>query len=84
MATTFQPTLQDVLLGFRRFNQWQEEEAVEQLPQMTVAEGLEQFFELCDLVRGWRPEPELELQWLEEERAPWIKLVERQRQEKKG
>jgi hypothetical protein len=84
MATAFQPTLQDVLLGFRRFNQWQEEEAVEQLPQMTVAEGLDQFFELCDLVRSWRPEPELELQWLEEERVPWIKLVEHQRQEKKG
>ncbi len=84
MATTFQPTLQDVLLGYQRFNQWQEEEERQRLPQLTIAESLDQFFELCDLVRGFSPEPELKLQWLEEERAPWIELVNRQRQHQKG
>ena len=84
MATTFQPTLQEVLLGLRRFNQWQEEEERRLLPRMTVKESLDQFFELCDLVRRWRPGPEMDLQWLKEEKALWVELVDRQRQEMKG
>ncbi len=84
MSTTVRPTLPDVLLGYQRFNQWQDQEAERRLPQMTVEESLNQFFELCGLVRPWRPEAELELQWLEEERAPWIEIVKRHRRSKKG
>jgi hypothetical protein len=70
--------MRDVLLGLRRFNQWQEEEQRQRLSRMTVSESLDQFFELCEMVRRWRPRPELELQWLKEERAPWVELVRRQ------
>jgi hypothetical protein len=84
MATSLRPTIRDVLLGLQRFNEWQEGQELEGLPRMTVGESLNQFFELCDLVRGWRPELELDLEWMEEDKALWIELVNRHRRQTKG
>ncbi|MGH9837271.1 MAG: hypothetical protein ACREEM_00630 [Blastocatellia bacterium] len=84
MTHALQPTLQEVLRGYQYFNQWQEEEELQTLPRVTIEESLDQFFELCDWVRPWRPEPKLDLPWLEEERAMWIELVNRHRQQRKG
>lgn len=84
MASPHQPTPQDILLGLKRFNEWQEEQELLALPQMTVSETLNRFFELCDLVRGWRPTPELDLQWTLEEKALWIELTKRYLRQLKG
>ena len=84
MATDARPTLREILQGYRRFNQWQEAEEQRFLPHLSVAESLNQFFELCDFVRPWRPGPGLELQWLEEERAGWTDLLNREREQRKA
>jgi hypothetical protein len=84
MATSPRPTIKDVLIGLRRFNEWQEGQELEELPRLTVDASLNQYFELCDLVRGWRSEPGLDLEWMEEEKSLWIELVNRHRQQMKG
>lgn len=80
MANALQPTLQEVLIGYQHFNRWQEEEDLQNLPRMSIEESLDQFLELCNLVRPWRPEPSLDLPGLEEERAMWIELVNREQE----
>jgi hypothetical protein len=84
MASTHQPTPQDLLLGLKRFNEWQEDQELLSLPKMTVTETLNQYFELCDLVRGWQPDPELVLGWMLEEKSLWIELTDRFLRESKG
>jgi hypothetical protein len=79
-----QPTPQDILLGLKRFNEWQEEQELRSLPQRTVAETLNQYLELCDLVRGWRPDPELDLRSMLEKKALWIELTNRYLRQSKG
>jgi hypothetical protein len=71
MATTIQPTLKDVSLGFHHFNGGRNRKTRERLPWLTVAESLDQFFELCDLVLG--------VASLEVARAPWIVFINCQR-----
>jgi hypothetical protein len=78
MANNTRPVLQDILRGNQEFNQWQEAEEQRQLPRLSATESLNQFFELCDLVRAWRPGPELDQEWIAEKQAGWMELYRRQ------
>jgi len=84
MVNGSQPTLREILNGYRRFNQWEELEEQRRLPRLSVEEGLSQFMELCDFVRAWQPGPEMELQLLAEERSGWVELLNRYREQRKG
>jgi hypothetical protein len=84
MGYSDQPTLEQQLTGLKRFNAWEKEQESLALPHMTVTESLNQFFELSDMVRGWRPISELDLQFMQEERALWIELINNYRLRTKG
>lgn len=41
----------ELLAGYRRFNAWENEEQMMDLPRLSVEAGLSQFFQLCSLAR---------------------------------
>jgi hypothetical protein len=43
------PSLQKVLQGYKRFNAWELEEQAIRLPELSVTESINQFFQLCAL-----------------------------------
>jgi hypothetical protein len=52
------PTLREILEGYKRFNAWELQEEKKELPQLTIEESLTQFFELCDLMHALAPDVE--------------------------
>jgi len=50
------PTLQQILEGYKRFNAWEREGQRKALPELTIEKGLTQFFELCSLTRALSPD----------------------------
>ena len=50
------PTLHEILEGYKRFNAWEREEQRRALPGLTIEKGLTQFFELCSLTRTLSPD----------------------------
>jgi hypothetical protein len=64
------PTLRETLEGYKRFNDWELEEQKRELPRLTIAESLKQFFELCDLSRALSPHTDQ--MFLEQNKACWI------------
>src|SRR5262245_30675912 len=75
MTDSGRPTLPEILRGYGEFNEWEEAERQNRLPDLSVEEALRQFVELCDLVCHWKPENAMQLQLLEEERSGWIELL---------
>ena len=74
------PCLKELLLGYQRFNEWQEKETQASLLQLSVADALEQFFELCNLVRAWRPDAKLDTKWIRDKQESWVKLYEQHKE----
>ena len=66
------PTLRQVLEGYRRFNAWEIEEQRKTLPRLSVEESLTQFFELCDLAHDLAPD--VEQIFFAQDQAHWIAL----------
>jgi hypothetical protein len=64
------PSMRRVLKGYARFNRWEFDERCRDLPRLTVAEGLTQFFELCDLAHALTPDAERI--FLRQDKAHWI------------
>ena len=50
------PTLQEIVEEYKRFNAWEREEQRKTLPELTIEESLTQFFELCSLTRTLSPD----------------------------
>jgi hypothetical protein len=47
------------------------------LPRLSVSESLWQFFELCDQIRPWRPDPPTEPAFFAQAHSGWIALYSR-------
>ncbi|HKZ85461.1 MAG TPA: hypothetical protein VJ793_17635 [Anaerolineae bacterium] len=71
------PTLQQVLQGYRLFNEWELEEQARELPRLTVEESLTQYFDLCDL--GRKLAPDWERIFLNEDMEHWIAVRRKMR-----
>ena len=72
------PTLREVLAGYKQFNAWEVAEQKKTLPQLTIEEGLAQFFELCALARALAPNAAQI--FLEEDKAHWMALHQKLQQ----
>jgi hypothetical protein len=72
------PTLQEILAGYKRFNAWESAEQAKQLSQLSVAESLAQFFQLCALARTLAPDAGHI--FLEQDKAHWIALQQKRQQ----
>ena len=79
MQETPIPTVTQIINGLDRFNAWERDERREVLGQLTVEASLRQFFELCDLVREWRPEPHVARVFTAHKHAGWSELQRRLR-----
>lgn len=77
-SETGPPTLQEVMAGYRVFNDWERTELVQQLRYLTVAESVRQFLELCALAR--MAAPDADTTFLSQDKSHWITL--RQKREK--
>jgi len=71
------PTLQQVLEGYKRFNEWELEEQARELPRLSIEESLTQFFDLCDL--GHMLAPGWERIFLKEDMEHWIEVRRKMR-----
>ncbi len=69
------PTLRDVLAGYRQFNAWELAEMRRELPRLSVQESLTQFFELCRLARTLAPDAETV--FFERDEIHWTALHEK-------
>lgn len=75
------PTLQQILSGYRSFNEWEISERQEELRRLNVPESLRRYFELCSMVRPWRPDASAEEKLIEHAQSLWIALRQRLEQE---
>ena len=74
------PTPQQVILGLKRFNEWERLQRQKALPHLSVPEGLRQFLELSDQIRAFRPDPSTEQIFIKQAQSLWITLRRRSSQ----
>lgn len=51
-------SIRELLEGYKRYNAWESEERQRILPQLSLADGLQQYFDLQALARVFAPEAE--------------------------
>ncbi len=71
------PTPQQVMLGLKRFNEWEGLQRRKALPNLSVPEGLRQFLELSDQIRAFRPDPSAEQIFIKQAQSLWIAVRRR-------
>jgi hypothetical protein len=71
------PTPRQVILGLKRFNEWERLQRRKALPHLSVPEGLRQFLELSDQIRAFRPDPSAEQIFIKQAQSLWIAVRRR-------
>jgi hypothetical protein len=66
------PTLREVMAGYRVFNDWERDELSQQLPNLSIADSVNQFLELCVLAQ--MTAPDAGAIFLAEDKAHWVTL----------
>ncbi len=66
------PTLKEILVGYKQFNEWESAELARTLPELSIDESINQFFQLCALTVELAPDASFA--FLNQEKKRWIQL----------
>jgi hypothetical protein len=71
------PNLRELMAGYGRFNAWEAQEAAARLPQLSIEDGLAQFFQLCTLIHQLSPNTNI---FASQDKDHWIQLLKARQQ----